>query len=141
MSVLQNIQLAVLDELARTAELSNVSLSAEGITPPTADVKSACRLTVMLPEAQSCARYGNRAVLKDIDLCVEIAAPKFPESGTPRTADIAECVCKRLHNMRAGMDFSRGCLTLRAKTPIERGKARAGGESCKIHFMINNVIL
>lgn len=141
MSVLKNIQIAVLNELARAAEFSKISLLAEGITPPTAPVKSVCALTVMFPEVQSCARYGNRATFKDVDLCVEITAPKFPEGGVPHIADIAESVCRRLHNLRPSTDFSRGRLTLRAKTPIERGKDNATSVSLKIHFTINSVIL
>ena len=141
MSALGNIQIAVLNELARAAEFSKISLCAEGITPPTAHVKSEHMLTVMFPEARSCAGHGNRAALKDVDLCIEISAPKIPQSGTLATADIAESVCRRLHNLRLGNDFSRGRLTLRTKAPIERGKDGETRVSIKIHFNINSVIL
>lgn len=139
MSVLENIQKALLCEIARDPVLSKLCLEAEGLSNDCHQMASSATIVVGRPQPQSAACNAQSVVLNDVLLSLIVSVADIPEDDTAGPLEIAEILCRRLHNLRLGVNSARGKLLLRKTSPLEYIKGPTGTSQIKINFNINSI--
>ncbi len=139
MSKLKQAQVAILNELRRTVELSAFAVSGEGLGAYADAESSTMKIEISRPLPLDCAENCDAVVFENVSVSLKITTPKIAGDNNVDILDAAEFLCARLNNRRLEIAPDRGAIVLAKSNPIEYACDTAATQSVKLKFIIKGV--